>query len=166
MNYMDNLSYVRHYLKQKLTRAIPFWTSRNPQKPENPSFFFFSFFLSFNRRRRRDGSDTSRLCKPQSSPFHASKRHIHVRTALRRVPFRGIPKSADFFFNFDTFCLVSEKSQENWRDNLLQVANTVSVIFIGFSWTVRGLTIYWQDRLFFFLIILWRFGTDWSSTWL
>ncbi|KAI5558639.1 hypothetical protein POPTR_017G065600v4 [Populus trichocarpa] len=28
-------------------------------------------------------------CKPQSSPFHASKRHIHVRTALRRVPFRG-----------------------------------------------------------------------------
>jgi len=44
MNYMDNLSYVRHYLKQKLTRAIPFWTSRNPQKPENPSFLFSRFF--------------------------------------------------------------------------------------------------------------------------
>ncbi|XP_002323993.3 cell division cycle protein 27 homolog B isoform X2 [Populus trichocarpa] len=69
----------------------PILNLKKPPKTRKPLFFFFSFFsLSIKEEEEMEAILVDCVnCKPQSSPFHASKRHIHVRTALRRVPFRG-----------------------------------------------------------------------------
>ncbi|KAI5558636.1 hypothetical protein BDE02_17G055900 [Populus trichocarpa] len=69
----------------------PILNLKKPPETRKPLFFFFSFFsLSIKEEEEMEAILVDCVnCKPQSSPFHASKRHIHVRTALRRVPFRG-----------------------------------------------------------------------------
>ena len=110
----DSLVYEALF-ETKANMCHPILNLKKPPKTRKPLFFFFSFFsLSIKEEEEMEAILVDCVnCKPQSSPFHASKRHIHVRTALRRVPFRGIPKSSNFFLNFDPFCLVSKKQQEN-----------------------------------------------------